>query len=94
MKPFFYFPLLGLILFLSLLTGIIAKSQGQHFFTWFAVALIPSLIVACLYFVQERLRRKMTTLCAVQNEELFDHLFIGKDQKSSMLYRKPSKRQT
>ena len=88
MKYIYYYPLIGFVLFIALLTGLIAQWHGQHHLAWFAIVLMPLLTAGCVHYIRHRQKRKAEDMCALPNENLFDHLFIVKNKKAFIPYRK------
>ena len=88
MKFLLAVPLLIFAFLLPLITGLMAKSSPYQFWLWFYTSIpllfVAGVIVICLPAIS---RKKARKLRPVENEEIFDHLFIGKN-KSYILFRR------
>ena len=73
-------PLLFLPLVMPFIAGQMAKSFGRKFWPWFCIGIplpfIANIILLCL---PDKSKQKPTAIKAVDNEKLFDHLFINND---------------
>lgn len=80
MKPFLALPIfrISLLVPFALLAGKMAKDMGRKFWPWFFIGmLLPLLANFILSFLPPALFQKQSKgLKPVENEELFNHLFI------------------
>jgi len=71
-----------LLVFVPVISGLMAKSFGRKFWPWFFVGtflpLVTNVILLCL---PDKTKKKPMNLKAVENDEIFDHLFISKRSK-------------
>jgi hypothetical protein len=74
-----------LAFFMPMVTGLITEESWLWFYICIPLVLIASFIVVCLPGVPGKERR---TPSPVENEEIFDHLFITKTQKTFITLRK------
>jgi hypothetical protein len=79
MKFLFAALLLIFAFLLPLITGLIVKDSPYKFWLWFYISIpllfVTSVIIICL---PGRSRKNVEKLNPVENEEIFDHLFIEK----------------
>lgn len=87
MEIIFALPLLLLPTILPLLSGLMAKNFGRKFWPWFILGiplpLIANIILLCL---PDKSEKKHPELTAVENEDIYDHLFINDDVTGRELY--------
>ena len=82
MEFIFAFPFLLLPLAFPLIAGLMARSFGKSFRFWFWISfLIP--FISCLILLC--LPEKEEKISAVENEELFDHLFEEADTTKTLI---------
>jgi hypothetical protein len=88
MKFLLAVPLLIFAFFLPLITALMVKDSPYKFWLWFYISIpllfVTNVIIICLPAIS---RKKVEKLNPVENEEIFDHLFIAKN-KSYMLSRR------
>ena len=79
MKFLLAVPLLIFAFLLPLITGVMAENSTYKFWLWFYTSIpllfVAGMIVICLPAISRKKARKLNP---VENEEIFDHLFIGK----------------
>jgi hypothetical protein len=64
----------------SFAAGQMAKKSGRKYWPWFfAGSLLPFVANIIIYYLPYKLKIKETELRPVENEEIFDHLFILPD---------------
>lgn len=85
------FLLIHLIL-LPLLTGLMAKRSGQQFWCWFGISLLLPIVANLILMYFPGTAQQEKKIKAVENEELFDHLFISNYKRSYPSIRSPVKR--
>jgi len=78
MEFIFAIPLLFMPLMLPFITGQMAKSFGRKFWPWFFIG-IPLPLIANIILICLRDKSKEKRVKAVENEEIFDCLFIKKN---------------
>lgn len=68
-------PLLFTVVAIPYLTGVVATSYGRKFWPWFFLGiLLPVLSIIIVVFMPDKSKTLRTQV--VENEELFDHLFL------------------
>ena len=77
-------PIIILAFLMPLATGLIAQEYWLWFYISIPLALIASFILVCLPGISAKTREKLSP---VENEEIFDHLFIHKTRKTSITLR-------
>ena len=76
MEVLFAIPLIIVPFFWPVLTGLMAKNFGRKFWVWFWLGVpLPFIGVVILLFLPEKIKKK-GELKAVENDKIFDHLFI------------------
>jgi hypothetical protein len=78
-------PIIILAFLMPVATGIIAQQSWLWIYVSIPLALIASFILVCLPGISAKTREK---LMPVENEEIFDHLFIYKPRKTNITLRK------
>ena len=82
MEFVFLMALVLMSLRVSTVTALIAEGVGKSYWTWFVLSfffpLIASAILLCL---PRESKKRVTELRAVENDEIFDHLFLDKHPK-------------
>jgi MFS family permease len=80
-------PLLFIPLVLPFIAGQMAKSFGRKFWPWFLIGIvlpfIANIILLCL---PDKSKKKTNGLKAVENDKIFDHLFIAKDSQQQSIH--------
>lgn len=74
MKLLYIIQLLLIHLAVSLAIGIMTDNLNYRFWTWVAIGIPVNLIISGFFLS----RNKTKEICPVENEEIFDHLFIRK----------------
>ena len=73
-------PILIIPLIFPFISGQMAKCYGRKFWPWFCIGMalpfIANIILLCL---PDKSKQKPTVVKAVDNEKIFDHLFINND---------------
>jgi len=63
-------------------TAALAEDIGKRYWTWLVLGVFLPLVAIGILFCLPRKRKKQATeLRAVENDEIFDHLFIAKHPK-------------
>jgi len=63
-------------------TASLAENVGKGYWTWFVLGVfLPLIAIGVLYCLPRKSKKRVTELRAVENDEIFDHLFIGKHSK-------------
>ena len=76
MEFVFAFPFLLLPLIIPFLAGQMARNFGRKFWPWFiAGAILPFIAHFILLCLPEKSNKKVKIVEAVENEEIFSHLF-------------------
>ena len=78
-------PILILAFLLPVITGLIAQETWLWVYVSIPLALVTSFILVCLPGITWK---KTGKLSPVENDEIFDHLFINKTQKTYINFRK------
>ena len=88
MKFLLAVPLLIFVFLLPLITGLIINDSPYKFWLWFYISIplvfVTSVVILCL---PDRSREKAGKVKPVENEEIFDHLFIGKNKSFILFHR-------
>ena len=80
MEFIFAIPLIFVPLVLPVITGLMAKHFGRKFWPWFFLGiLIPFIANIILHCLPDKSKNKNLELRPVENENVFDHLFIPDD---------------
>lgn len=79
MKLLYIIQLLIIHLAVSLTIGIMTDNLNYRFWTWVAIGVPVNLIIGGFFLSGNKTKE----ICPVENEEIFDHLFIRKNKKSS-----------
>lgn len=88
MKLLLAVPVLLFAFLLPLITGLMVKDSPYRFWLCFYISIAPPPTVSVIIFcLAGWCRQKAGKLEPVENEEIFDHLFISKN-KSYMLSRR------
>ena len=84
-------PIIILALLMPMVTGLIEQEYWLWFYISIPLAMITSFILVCLPGIPAKTKEKVSP---VENEEIFDHLFIHKTQRTYITLRnsKVSKR--
>lgn len=82
-------PIVILAFLLPMATGLIAQESWLWIYVSIPLALVASFILVCLPGITWK---KTGQLLPVENEEIFDHLFINKAQKTYITLRKDRSR--
>jgi hypothetical protein len=77
-------PIIILAFLMPLATGLIGQEHWLWFYVSIPLALVVSFILVCLPGIPAKTNGK---LAAVENEEIFDHLFIHKTRKTYITLR-------
>ena len=81
MEFVFAIPLLFTPFMMPLITGLMAKNFGRKFWLWFFLGLLlPFIAAIVLLCLPDKSKRKVVELRPVENDEVFDYLFITKNQ--------------
>lgn len=78
-------PIIVLAFLMPLATGLIAPEYWLWVYISIPLALVGSFILVCLPGVSAKTREKLSP---VENEEIFDHLFIHKTRRTYITLRK------
>jgi MFS family permease len=82
MEVVFALPLLFIPFVMPFIAGQMAKSFGRKFWPWFLIGIplpfIANIILLCL---PDKSKQKPPALKSVDNEKIFDHLFINNDSQ-------------
>ena len=63
-------------------TALLAEDIGKSYWTWFVLGVfLPLVAIGILFFLPRKRKRQVIELRAVENDEIFDHLFIDKHSK-------------
>jgi len=82
MEFVFLMALVLISLRISFVTAETAERFCKSYWMWFVIGLLlPFIAVAILYCLPRKTEKKITELRAVENDEIFDHLFIPKHSK-------------
>jgi hypothetical protein len=66
----------------AFVTASLAEEIGKGYWTWFILGVfLPLIAIAILFCLPRKSRKRVTELRAVENDEIFDHLFIAKHSK-------------
>ncbi|MEP7373044.1 MAG: hypothetical protein ABI675_06600 [Chitinophagaceae bacterium] len=84
MKILLTLSLVTLAFLLPLVTGLIAQESWLWFYISIPLALIAAFIFVCLPGVSTKKTRKLSP---VENEEIFNHLFIRKNRRTYITLR-------
>ena len=77
MEVMFALPLILVPFFWPVITGLMAKNFGRKFWPWFFIGIpLPFIAVIVLLFLPVR-PKQQTELTVVENDKIFDHLFIN-----------------
>jgi len=86
MEFVFALPLLFIPLVMPFIAGQMAKSFGRKFWPWFLIGIplpfIANIILLCL---PDKTKKKTNGLKAVENDKIFNHLFITKDSQQQSI---------
>ena len=77
-------PIIILAFLLPMVTGLIAQKYWLWFFISIPLALVASFILVCRPGISAGTKK---TISPVQNDEIFDHLFIHKMQRTYITLR-------
>ena len=69
-----------MLLRISFVTAATAERFGKSYWIWFFLGLFLPMIAIGILFCWKSVK-KITERRAVENDEIFDHLFIGKHSK-------------
>lgn len=81
MEIVFLMTLVLMSLRISTVTAGVAESIGKNYWTWFVFGVLLPLIAIGILLSLRRRSKKVTELKPVENDEIFDHLFIAKHSK-------------
>ena len=78
MEVLFALPIILIPFFWPVVTGLVARGYGRKFWTWFFLGIpLPFIAVIILLFLPDKLvRNAAAELQPVENEKIFDHLFL------------------
>lgn len=63
-------------------TASLAEDTGKNYWAWFVLGIfLPLFAIGILFFLPRKRKKQVTELRAVENDEIFDHLFILKHSK-------------
>ena len=77
MKLLYIIQLLTIHLAVSLTLGAITNNLNSRFWTWVAIGVPVNLIIGAFFLSKNKAKKRYP----VENEEIFDHLFIKKNKK-------------
>jgi len=77
MEFVFALPLAFTPFIIPLITGLMAKNLGRKFWPWFFIGIPLPLIANIILLCLPDKTKKIIELNVVENDELFDHLFIN-----------------
>jgi MFS family permease len=81
MEIFFEIPLLIIPLLMPFFAGQMAKQFGRKFWPWFFIGIVLPMIANIILLILPDKSKNFTALKPVENEDIFDHLFINADLK-------------
>lgn len=83
MDYLFILPIFIFLLLIPALTGLMAVRSGRKFWRWFGIGIfLPVIANVILLFLPYRYLPREQEPTPVGNDEIFDHLFIGKEYSS------------